>query len=109
MRAYRVSTEAAMDCIRRLGAAAAAAAAGAFSFRLAVKQMQLKDLRGEGPGSSVKALINRTSISRAEFTWNRKEKKKSIQCLRFENPVSHAEDRCAVLQPWQPPNEETCI
>lgn len=74
MRAYRVNTEAAMDCIRRLGAAAAT---GAFSFRLAVKQMQLKDLRGEGPRSSVKALINRTSISRAELTWNRKGKKRN--------------------------------
>lgn len=77
MRAYRVSTEAAMDCIRRLGAAAAAAAAGAFSFRLAAKQMQLKDLRGEGPHSSLKALINRTSISRAELNWNRKGKKRN--------------------------------
>lgn len=99
MKAYRVSTEAAMDCIRRLGAAAAA---GAFLFQTAVKQMQLKDLSGEGPRSSAKALINATSISEAELTWNRKGRK-SVHCLVFENPVTHAEDRCAVLQPWQPP------
>lgn len=37
--------------------------------------MQLKDLYGEGPRSSAKALINRTYISEAELTWNRKEKK----------------------------------
>lgn len=71
--------------------------------------MQLKDLYGEGPRSSAKALINRTSISEAELTWNRKEKKKSIHCLMFENPVTHAKDGYAVLQPWQPPNEENCI
>lgn len=40
--------------------------------------MQLKDLCGEGPRSSVKALINRTSISEAELTWNRKEKNQFI-------------------------------